>query len=354
MRILAQTDPSGYYRIEDVPPGRYIIAAGSVERPTFYPGTSNGSKARAVTVSAAMPVKDINFQVAGFTIAGKLIGPRFTDGQKVVLLGANNKTFPTANVNSDGSFRFEGIWPGSYQLYMGESATPLPVTIIDHDISGIEVVVPATVTLSGVLVVDGGGLRPRTIGSFTPYTEGLSALPFAVVTDAHFSIDLPEGEYRVLVEQLPAGYSVKSIQWGSIDLLASPLKAVAPIPDKPIVITLGVASPPPWVKVSGRVHGVNDQPAPVNSTVMLIPAPRGAAGASGTSLANLLLDYEVLVAKVKEDGTFQLPRVPAGSYTVRINTIRAPSTSSLVVANSDLMEVDVLIDDGRVEVRSPR
>jgi hypothetical protein len=34
---LTQTDKDGRYQLEDIPPGRYYIAAGALDSPTFYP-----------------------------------------------------------------------------------------------------------------------------------------------------------------------------------------------------------------------------------------------------------------------------------------------------------------------------
>jgi hypothetical protein len=48
---ISQTDASGAYRLENVPPGRYFIVAGTVDRPTYYPGTMDLSKAREISVS---------------------------------------------------------------------------------------------------------------------------------------------------------------------------------------------------------------------------------------------------------------------------------------------------------------
>jgi hypothetical protein len=38
---LTLTDGSGAYRLENVPPGRYRIAAGLLDAPTFYPGVAD-------------------------------------------------------------------------------------------------------------------------------------------------------------------------------------------------------------------------------------------------------------------------------------------------------------------------
>jgi hypothetical protein len=57
---LAQTDASGRYRLE-VPPGRYYIAAGSVESPTYFPNDTSTASARVITVSAGVLVPDVNF-----------------------------------------------------------------------------------------------------------------------------------------------------------------------------------------------------------------------------------------------------------------------------------------------------
>src|SRR3954463_13502606 len=35
---IAETDEDGRYRLEMIPPGRYLITAGRVDNPTFYPG----------------------------------------------------------------------------------------------------------------------------------------------------------------------------------------------------------------------------------------------------------------------------------------------------------------------------
>src|SRR5689334_7601887 len=47
---LSQTDEMGRFRLE-VPPGRYYIAAGSVQSPTYFPETADIKAARVVAVA---------------------------------------------------------------------------------------------------------------------------------------------------------------------------------------------------------------------------------------------------------------------------------------------------------------
>src|SRR6185436_8550971 len=39
MSSLGETDSEGHFRLDTVPPGRYYIADGRVDLPTYYPGT---------------------------------------------------------------------------------------------------------------------------------------------------------------------------------------------------------------------------------------------------------------------------------------------------------------------------
>jgi hypothetical protein len=54
------TDASGRYRLE-VTAGRYYIASGSVDRPTYYPGTTNVATARVFSLAAGGLVESIDF-----------------------------------------------------------------------------------------------------------------------------------------------------------------------------------------------------------------------------------------------------------------------------------------------------
>ena len=47
---ISQTNASGAYRLENVPPGRYLVVAGTVDRPTYFPGTMDPTKARVISV----------------------------------------------------------------------------------------------------------------------------------------------------------------------------------------------------------------------------------------------------------------------------------------------------------------
>src|SRR5213594_361306 len=112
--------------------------------------------------------------------------------------------------------------------------------------------------------------------------------------NGEFRTQIPEGDYRVSWSALPPGYFIKTITAGSTDLLASPLKVVAGSPPPQIVVTLGVSSPPPWVKVSGRVTGS------AGSSPAARPLRIGHVGAS---------TIEPLEVSVNPDGTFSFPMV---------------------------------------------
>jgi Spy/CpxP family protein refolding chaperone len=63
MVSLTQTDSTGRYRLDAIPAGRYYIAAGRVDLPTYYPGTLEVGRGTAVSISSAAPLVDIDFVI---------------------------------------------------------------------------------------------------------------------------------------------------------------------------------------------------------------------------------------------------------------------------------------------------
>jgi len=65
---VTTTDDSGQFRIENLAPGNYYLAAGRADLPTFYPGTLEIEKGTAVSVRSAAVVSAINFVVREVSI----------------------------------------------------------------------------------------------------------------------------------------------------------------------------------------------------------------------------------------------------------------------------------------------
>lgn len=61
MAGLAETDEQGRYTLENVPPGRYYIAAGRLDLQTFFPGTQTMAEATAVTIVAGATLSGMDF-----------------------------------------------------------------------------------------------------------------------------------------------------------------------------------------------------------------------------------------------------------------------------------------------------
>jgi len=204
-----------------------------------------------------------------------------------------------------------------------------------RDIDGLEIVIPRQLEVSGRTVVDlDGPMLPRFRIQATSLTgNSVNAL----AGNGTFRMILPEGTYRFITSGFPAGYSVRSMKSGSVDLLTEPLVAVGAAPIPEVVVTIGVSTPTPWKKVSGRVV-----------------APPGVSLPAGIRVA---LDGEFgnLVVNVNPDGAYEFPRVLPGGYRLQINPpLQIPSTT-LTVGDKDITEFDVRLSlqmelSGRVNI----
>ena len=91
MASLTQTDSMGRYRLENVPPGRYYIAAGRVDQPTYYPGTLDMTKGAAISISSAATVPDIDFVIQNASaMLPPALGLRGRGGPITLPLARNN------------------------------------------------------------------------------------------------------------------------------------------------------------------------------------------------------------------------------------------------------------------------
>lgn len=326
----ALADNASRFRIENVPPGRYYVTAGLIQQPTYYPGVASVAGATAISVSAGATVASINFDIVvspGITVKGRIVRPAglaATSNPQVMISGLVSPIQPVP-VGPDGSFVLTRVRPGTYSLNVrgvppGTQAPPVTFTAAEKDIDGIEIVLLRTGAVYGRVVIEGGGPRPGFFLTFASFKGGATNLPTGFPTNGTFLIQLPEGDYRLSWNPFPAGFFMKSLMAGSTDLLTSPLTVSSNAPQQ-IVATLGVSSPPPWVKVSGRVVG-----APRGSSLSLVG---GAA--------------EGLIAAIKTDGSFEFPTVLPGTYQARISPELPVSPVSLVVPNKDLTDAQIVI-----------
>lgn len=279
---ISQTDDSGRYRLERIPPGRYIVAAGLIDSLTYYPGVRASADARAITVAPGGTVTGIDFAVVqspGVRVSGQLTGLPTGAPAGVVHVGllpiAGTPRLPgpmpEALVQSDGSFEFLRIAPGAYNLRVSGAPPTLTrrVDVQDQDVELLSMSLGPAVL--GRVEIEGGGSLPASTnappGIPNPPTslavralrpDGGSAPGLPLRTDGLFLWLLPAGEYRVAVTMLPFGYSVKSMSYGTANLLEAPLKIIDPLPtpSQDIRITLtttALPAEPVGVEVQGWV-----------------------------------------------------------------------------------------------------
>ena len=167
MARIGQTDQTGHYKLEDVPPGRYYITAGFVALPTYYPGVSSAREAQIVEVGPGTALVNLDFTLvrhwtmqldfrsSGGAVSGRVKGfPQDALADlRVVLMLANppngHLMILKSIIKADGSFEFTGISTGRYALRVLRTRTAdtidvpyLPVVstidLIDKDVRGLE------------------------------------------------------------------------------------------------------------------------------------------------------------------------------------------------------------------------
>ena len=192
MAGLAETDAQGRFTLEDIPPGRYSIAAGRLDLQTYYPGTQSLADARVLTIAAGETIADINFALTASSIG------RSPGSGSVSIAQQITATIPVkVNVENGGR---------------------LPISADDKFVNL--------------------RLEPPSRGSIIPIDGSAFIIlgPITTTTD-----------FRVVVDNLPDGYEVKSIQYGSRTIPHGIFQLTAAnfVQRSPTQVIVGPATGPP-------------------------------------------------------------------------------------------------------------
>jgi len=314
------TNDLGEYRLYDVPPGDYFIAAtypsygpsplqengASPEprfgfAPTFYPSTASPAMARTISVRAGhdTPGIDITLQRApmGRAIATVVDSTGSPVTQRAGV-GISSRSDAAASgggmiAQRDGTFRSTDLPPGDYFVYAnfmrGDGQTGVleaavaPVTI-NGDEAQVHLTTNAGATLSGRVVMEGkppdlsgmpagrGGAsglrvsiaaRPAYVGS--GYQAATSSGRGATMAeDGTFELKGLRGTVRIMASG--PRMALKAVRQGSQDILAKPLELTGTenLSDIEIVLTSDTGG------VEGGVTNSKGEPA-AGAYVVIFP-----------------------------------------------------------------------------------
>ena len=210
---IAVTGKDGQYRLENIPPGRYLITAGLIEAPIYYPGVREKSGAKEVQVFDGRVTEKVDFTmiVPGFDISGHFaVQPALRNPAPIVLYSRlSTRVVP---LQSDGSFEFLRVLPGEYTVQNSFGLPEMPLVVTDQDITGVEIGIGQGVRVAGKVVSPGtipnglNALRVILTGpSITSLLSGASNSgnpQLSVFTKSDGTFDFPKvppGNYSVRV-----------------------------------------------------------------------------------------------------------------------------------------------------------
>jgi len=336
--------PDGTFEFQKVPPGQYMI-----QMPVGIPNQTLSVADRDITGlvlgnaggvrvvgrlkmdgigTNPVPVLSINLSGLPF---GSVVPPPQAGVVGGVIVGAaafsQSQNF-TARNNSDGSFEFLGVLPGTYSLREGSfgPAVTMPLVIADKDISGVELAVPFQAEYTGkVVMADGTKLSSgiRGVSVEARYSNG--SIGTAIASDGSFRLRLFQGDFQMGLRNLPLGFKIDSVTFNG-DVLKTPLH-IAPGQSGEIILTL--ASVPldsiKGIRFSGRVTGI----------------PTGNYTGGKLTLTGADSTANNIDTMLRQDGTFEFQKVPTGTYMPRVDGISNVITSSgpmqrIFIGNDDV------------------
>ena len=154
-------------------------------------------------------------------------------------------------VQTDGTFEISGLVPGEFSVSIGSNVGSSPgrnfmLRAGTGGVTGLDMKVPAAV--SGRVVLPDGSpfvvqqffiqlTTPAGATNINPAALNKMRSQARTESNGRFVLSAFPGENTFSFEQLPPGYVVKSVMYGSTDVLNSPLKLDA-VPTNSLVVTL--------------------------------------------------------------------------------------------------------------------
>jgi hypothetical protein len=292
MSALGETDELGRYKLENVPPGRYFIAAGNLNFPTYYPGTQALLEGKTIFVNAGETVPGIDFALKDSS-GGRIIGNSSPAG-------------------------------------LGGFAIPL-----DFRVEG------------GKIPIFGGGkittVRLVPVAGGNPIT--------ATVNDGSIPLTLVSiNDYQVSIEGLPQGYSVKTVRYGGTEIRDGILKiggvtlsAVGPLQQN-LVLQVG---PGLFTNLVGGtvMQGASPVPQTLSITLTKTPVSRSSGitvtGQFGPNVRGAFLSGTP--AAIYVDRSFEFFNVPPGRHalTAFSGNTSATYAASIIVGDQDINGIEL-------------
>jgi len=275
-------------------------------------------------------------------VSGRLIGGEnlLPISKHIVVTGVGPQAGVNLDIepNMDGTFEIPRLANGTYMLRPNVPSDMMPtgtsITVAGKDIVGIQVPISIIVTLHGKVRLENGGplpplnIFPRPVGNSPGPVPGLGFGSYRslVSSDGTITLSYPEGQYRLEVLNLPAGFQIRSFTAGTVDLVKNVLTlSRETVPSLELVVT-GPSDPSLfWGKVSGKLIGTIPMAPDPSDRSLIRPENSQRYGGevrfmSGKERIVLLTirssgHYE---AEIKPDGSFEFPTVLPGEYFLRL------------------------------------
>jgi hypothetical protein len=343
--VRVDTLPDGTFRTM-LPQGDYRVIAEVGLTSYFIRSLTHGSS-RLLTEPLRVTDRESAEIHVGFglnqpnpwrKIRGRVTGIDPVKGPfRVALEGNNNTATVETPIDSDGAFEFPAALVNQrYRLRViphNDAASSPPVTVEDKDLEGVQIVVPREREVELHASVEGNGPVPQFMVSLSAtanvagrevQTSSVSKLIEPGV-DGAFKALLPVDERRLRISGLPLGYIVKSLRFGTADLLKDNLN-LSRQAGTHIEVQFAIDPAASFVSIEGRVTGLDTERGGVRLVL------NGAAA------------HSTFETTVDSSGFFRFLKIPQGPYVPSLTggVTSGPLTpSSIVAERTDLTGVEL-------------
>jgi hypothetical protein len=276
---VAQTDDQGRYRLTNLPPGQYLVAAGLAGVGTYYPSERDPLLAGVVDVQADAPATANVKMVTpiGARVSGRVTPPPVAgSGEIAVMSGVTLAELAEVPVAADGQFAFGRVPAGRYLV----SIFPTPpgfgsvaVDIREADNTSVDIRRPPTRVVNGRVVTSSGPI-PRGLLSLV---SEKSYIPITINPDGTFTARAQSARHRFEFRGMPSGYALASARLGSQDLAQGLSIDNADVTG--VVLTVRSPGDLPWIR--GTIAGLTP-PATVEMTGPIVGSLRASIGQNGS------------------------------------------------------------------------